>query len=83
MLGVADAPCHVAFNDQVFLVPRQKLARPRIVNAQPAVEVSGALKKPLGVQTGVGNGAHRPAELGNERELGFTDGEECQPGQQD
>ena len=53
-----------------------------IVDAQPAVEVGRGLEGPLDVQAGVGDGVERPAELGDQHELGFADREERQPQKQ-
>src|ERR1700728_3783684 len=82
MLRIADAPRDITFDDQVLLVARQKLARPWIVYSQPAIEVSSALEKPLGVQACVGNGTDGPAELRDQRELSLPHGKQRQPGQQ-
>ena len=62
-LGILDPPGDVVLDDDVLLVLRQKLRRPRVVDAQPPVEVDVGLEGPFHVQAGVGDGADGAAEL--------------------
>jgi hypothetical protein len=68
-LRILDLPGDIGLDDEVLLVARQELARPRIVDAEPPVEIVRPLVKPFGVQAGVGDRVQRTAELGHQDEF--------------
>src|ERR1019366_3049373 len=78
---VLDLPRHIVLDHHVLLIARQKLRRPRIVDAQPAVEIDRALQRPLHAEPRFRHRPHRPAELRPQHELGLAHGEKRQPGE--
>ena len=57
-------------------VAGEEFAGTWIVDTEALVEIAGGLEKPLHVEAGVADSVERAAELGDEDELGFANGEE-------
>src|SRR5207248_5098802 len=79
---IVNSPEDEAGGDDVLLAEGQELARGGNERVEPPVEPRDRLerRRKLELESGSGLHAHRPAELGNDRELSLTDRHEAQRG---
>src|SRR4030095_14835098 len=75
-IRVGDAPRGVTVHDDVLLVPGQKLRRARVVNHQPLFKTEQALPRPFQCQPCGRDRANGIAELRDDGEFRFVDGED-------
>jgi hypothetical protein len=79
-LRIFHAPANEDVQINVLLLAGEELCGPRIVDLHPAIDRQRRLIGQFEIQPGFVQGPHRPAELGNDHELGLVDEQQAAPG---